>query len=101
MPLALVIAAVQQTVFLSYLLDTGFFTREGNQDTGLLMLGVALFSAFLSIPSFIWNVIMVKEGRGKRDIAGAIVSVATFVFGVVYLGFAFVNRVHAIGGKVF
>ena len=101
MLLALAIAAIQQTTFLSYLIETGFFTREGSADGRALMLGVALFSTFLSIPSFFWNLTMVKEAKEKRDIASIIVSVATFAFGVTFLAFAFVNRVHEVGLTLF
>ena len=101
MVLAFAIAFVQQATFLACLIGAPFFTEEASGNAYNLMLAVAFFSTFLSIPAFIWNIAMIK-GRGtKRDIASAIVAGATFLSGVGYLIFAFVVRVHAVGGRVF
>lgn len=101
MPLALSIAIFQQMTFLSYLSETAFFTRSASQEMHALMIGVSLFSAFLSLPAFIWNIIMVREVNDKKDVIGVLVSVATFAFGIGFLVFAYVTRLHAMGGKLF
>ena len=82
-------------------MESSFFTTEATQETHALMVGVAMISALLSIPSFVWNLIMVLEAKEKRDIIGTIISVATFIFGMGFLIFAFVHRVHVNGGRLF
>lgn len=101
MLLAFAIAAIQQVTFLSYLFETTFFTQSASEEGHAIMVGVALFTAFMSIPSFFWNIIMVKESHEKRDIVSTIVAVATFAFGVGFLVFDFIYRIHALGGRVF
>lgn len=101
MLLAIGIAIIQQVTFLSYLIESSFFTADATEETHALMIGVAMFSALLSVPSLVWNIIMVKEANRKKDIAGAVIAVATFVFGVGFVTFSFVNRIHAQGGRLF
>ena len=101
MLLAIGIAIIQQVTFLSYLTESGFFTKPASQETHALMVGVALFSALLNIPTSIWNIIMIKEANKKRDIVGAVISIASFVFAVGYLIFDFTTRIHSQGGKIF
>ena len=101
MLLAFAIAAVQQLTFISYLLETTFFTRTASDDSHALMVGIALLSAFLSIPSFFWNFIMVKESNEKRDIVSTVVTLATFTFGAGFLIIDFVYRIHAMGLRIF
>ena len=98
---AIIIAVIQQLTFLSYLSESVFFTRSTSEEMHALMIGVAWFSALLSIPSFVWNLIMVKEVNDKKDIISLIVSSSTFVFGLGFLIFAFAFRIHAQGGRVF
>lgn len=101
MLLAISIAIVQQVTFLCYLLESSFFTKHVSDRTYVFMIGVALFTAFLSIPSFFWNSNMIKESKKNKNFAGVIIAVATFIFGMGYIIFAFVSRIHAIGGVVF
>ena len=101
MPLAIGIAIVQQLTFFSLLFENSFFTKPASMDTRSLMFAVALFSTFLSVPSFIWNVIMVRSSRSRKDVISAVLSVATFAFGIGYLVFAFVQRTHDVGLTLF
>lgn len=99
--IAIAIAIIQQTTFISYLLESNYLTKTANGEAHSLMIGVAMFSALLSIPAFFWNVIMSKEANRKKDIVGIIIAIGTFVFGIGFLIFDFVSRIHAMGARIF
>lgn len=99
--LAIAVVIIQQMTFLPYLFETVFFTRAASSESHSLMVGVAMLSALLSIPSFAWNFTMAYDEKTKKDIAGTIISVSTFIFGISFLIFDFVRRIHELGGRIF
>ena len=101
MLLAIAIAILQQVTFLSYLMDSAFFTRATNEETHALMVGVAIFTAIMSVPATVWNISMVKDQNEKKDILGAIISVITFVLSITFLVISFVVRLYSLGRRLF
>lgn len=97
MLLAFGIAIFQQMTFISYLFETSFLSRPASEESYALMIAVAVYSALLSVPSAIWNFIMVRDSQTKRDVASFIISIATFVFGIGFLVFAFITKLHERG----
>ena len=101
MLLSIAIAIFQQSFFIFYLLDSAFLTRAVTEEARNAMLGIAIITTFMSFPAFIWNFIMVKEGKDKKDILGMIISIATFVFCLGFLVFSYVTKVHILGERIF
>ena len=99
--LAIAIAICQQTTFLSYLLESKFFTCSTTDETHALMIAMSIFSALLSVPSMIWNFIMARDNKTRRDYVSFIISIGTFLFGIGFLVFSFLHRLHSMGGKLF
>ena len=97
MLLAIGIAIIQGATFLSYLIESSFFMHYPSEETHALMVGVAMFTAMMSIPTAIWNYIMVKDNQTKRDIASFIVSIMSFVFAIGFLITSFLIRIYARG----
>ena len=94
---AIVIAIIQEVMFTLYLFESGFFMYETAETSHSLITAIALFTTLLCVPVTIWNIIMVKERNDKKDIAGAIVAIATFTIGLTFLVVDFIFRLHSVG----
>ena len=97
MLLAIAIVLIQQFTFLNFMLESKFFTRETSAETYALMIAVALYSAFLSVPSFVWNFNILRSDKRKINSLGVILSILTFIFGIVYLVAAYLIKLHTVG----
>lgn len=101
MLLAIAIALIQQIGFFFYVSESHFFTKGVSERTHVLILAIALFTTLLSVPSLFWNINMAKQLQKKKNYVSTAIAVATLVFGIGFVLFFYVSRIHAGGNYVF
>ena len=101
MILAIVILLIQQMVFISYMFESSFFTVTISETGRSLLLMIGIFTAITSVPSLVWNFMMIKDGENRKNILSFIISIVTFVIGFGYVTFDYVSRIHATGSTIF
>ena len=101
MLISFAIVSLQIFSFIAFLSETALYTVKPSDQGHALFAGVALFTAFISVPLFIWNYQMLIESKRKRDIIGTIAAVVTVVLAFGFLIFDCVYRIHDNGARIF
>ena len=98
---AIIISVVQQVAFLVYLIVSPDLTGNSLVAMHALIVGIAIFTLIASVPSFVWNLMMVKDRGAKRDIVGIVFASLDLLLAATFLIFDYVTRINELGFNVF